>query len=506
MDQFHVSVILGPIAATTCLAVLLWAVLSYVLRDKEKAGFIVSLFLIPFFSYENLYDEIRDVVVGLGASRIGTRRGLLVAWAMLFALGTCYLIRTRRNLRNMTHLANLMSAFLVVMSLINIAAYSLGAGPAWQQSEATQDMEINPAYLDEPAVLPDIYYIILDGYGRADILEEVYEYDNTEFLDYLRDKGFYVASKSRSNYCQTLLSLASALNLTYLDGLANRLGTESGSRLPLINMIMSNWVFRFLEQHGYVIVTYSSGWSGTEIRNADIYMAPRWSLDEFQTQLIGMTPLPFVTRQLGVYDEYGLHRERILYAFDHLADMSELEAPAFVFAHIIAPHPPFVFGQHGEEIDPDYRFALLDGTHIIRRRRLTRDEYIQGYRQQLIFTGGKTKATIDGILARSARPPIIILQADHGPGSALDWEDPNNTYFKERLSILNAYYLPGNGATELYDTITPVNTFRVIFNHYFGTDYELLDDESYFSTISRPYAFTNVTDEMNDDVGMERPE
>ena len=81
---------------------------------------------------------------------------------------------------------------------------------------------------------------------------------------------------------------------------------------------------------------------------------------------------------------------------------------------------------------------------------------------------------IDKIIANSSQPPIIILQADHGPASMLDQESLDNTNIKERMAILNALYLPGDGDKGLYPSITPVNTFRIIFNHYFGTNYSLL--------------------------------
>ncbi len=496
MDQFPVNVIALPLAATACSALLLWALLSFLLKDWAKAGLVVSLFFVLFFSYENVYDEMRDIAVGLGATRVGTREALLVSAILILALCTYFVIRTRRNLGNITQILNLMSGFLLFVSLVNISAYAISAGPAWRETEAIENMEMNPPKVDDPTMLPDIYYIILDGYGRADILQELYGYDNGEFLQYLTEAGFYVASDSRANYCQTLLSLAASLNMTYLDDLAERVGVNARGRVPLIDMIMNGRVLRLLRESGYVIVAYSSGWVGTEVRNADVYMAPRWSLDEFQTQLINMTPVPFIGRQLGIYDEYGLHRERILFALDQLGDEPELEAPRFVFAHIVAPHPPFVFGRNGEPIAPDYRFALHDGTHVISRRRLTRDEYVQGYREQLIFINSKIQLTIDDILAKSTRPLVIILQADHGPGSMLDWEDPDNTYLKERFSILNAYYLSDGADVHLYDSITPVNTFRLLFSHYLGADYNVIEDESYFSTWSRPYSFIKVTDEV----------
>ena len=66
---------------------------------------------------------------------------------------------------------------------------------------------------------PDIYYIILDAYGRHDALGE---FDNTDFLKELESRGFFVATNATSNYKYSIQSLASSLNLAYLDGLEAR--------------------------------------------------------------------------------------------------------------------------------------------------------------------------------------------------------------------------------------------------------------------------------------------
>ncbi|MFC1736984.1 hypothetical protein ACFL1X_12780, partial [Candidatus Hydrogenedentota bacterium] len=120
------------------------------------------------------------------------------------------------------------------------------------------------------------------------------------------------------------------------------------------------------------------------------------------------------------------------------------------------------------------------------------EDYRKQYIDQLVFVTRKTQETIDAILANSERPPIIILQSDHGPGSTLTWDKPEETNFHERLSILNAYYLPNEGDERLYENISPVNSFRVVLNRYFNTDLELLDDKSYFSTWPKPYKFIPV--------------
>lgn len=508
MHLFHVSAVVSPLVIVLFLAVFPWLGLSFVLKNSRKAALIVSLFFVLFFSYESSFDAIRDSVarvdwlvglfIRLGIGPTGIRAPLLVVFGVIFALGTYWSIRTRRDLHNLTLVANVVASALVLLTLIDIVGYEVRIGSAWRQSGVVEALDVAQTRSGEAETLPNIYYVILDGYARADVLEELYQYDNKEFIDYLSGMGFYVAGESRSNYCQTYLSLASSLNMTYLDELAARVGPESRSRRPAVNMIWYNDVSRFLKRFGYVTVAFSSGWWGTEITNADLYMIPRWQPDFFQRELIAMTPLPFVARQLGVQAQYGAHRERILYTFDKLVEVAELEDPSFVFAHIVAPHPPFVFGRHGEEIEPEFRFTLMDGDQIIGRGTLTQDQYVKRYRDQVIYVNDRVKETIDGILSSSERPAIIILQGDHGPGSTLDWDDVDATNLKERFSILNAYHLPDQSSVALYDEITPVNTFRIILNHYFGTNYELLADESYFSTYSRPYVFMNVTDESCD--------
>ena len=88
---------------------------------------------------------------------------------------------------------------------------------------------------------------------------------------------------------------------------------------------------------------------------------------------------------------------------------------------------------------------------------------------------------------------IIIVQGDHGPGSQYHGSDIYQNNFLERASILNAVYLPDEEYTDFYDTMTPVNTFRVILNRHFGTQYDLLPDKTFFSIVSRPYEFVEIT-------------
>jgi hypothetical protein len=269
----------------------------------------------------------------------------------------------------------------------------------------------------------------------------------------------------------------------YLDEIAEQVGESSTSYWPLTTMIKNNRASQILRSQGYSIVAVSSGFGPSEIKEADIYMAPSgWRPTEFQNILMESTPLVFLRKT-----QDGVQRELVLYTFDHLADVAEIDSQTFVFTHIVSPHVPFVFGANGERIQSkspfDYEY----------------DEFVELYGNQLKFVTKKVQDTIDEILAKSPTPPIIILQSDHGSNSHFYAGEDITSRLPEHFAILSAYYFPDQDYEALSEDITPVNTFRVVFNQYFGTDYELLENQSYFSRIwDSPYLFSDVTDQVVD--------
>jgi hypothetical protein len=199
----------------------------------------------------------------------------------------------------------------------------------------------------------------------------------------------------------------------------------------------------------------------------------------------------------GLYDAlrypFREHRERIQYVYDTLPQLAERREPFFAFVHIISPHFPYVFGPNGE-VGPYLEetglpFWYFRGTH---------DSYIHGYVGQLTYVDRRMQAIVREILANSEREPIIIIQGDHGPDSTqLEYEPPAQEYLSERFPILNAYYLPSSCShDQLYASITPVNSFRVVLNACFDSDYDLLEDRSYWSFYDKPYQFEDVTDRV----------
>jgi hypothetical protein len=466
------SELLLPLTVSLATALGLWLLFWLVMRNGRRAALVVSLFLVLFY----LYGRVADAI---GAE---TAEGIL-PWAALgtLLLGILFFGRPRREFGGLTVFLNFVSLTLVATNLVT----SL---PALLRSETSGAKADRTAPADTTS-RPDIYYIILDGYARADVLNSVYGYDNSEFVSWLEKQGFLVATRSRSNYSQTYLSLASSLNMTYLDSVAGRLGPESDNRSPLVRMIGESRVVKELRQHGYAVASFASGYTGTDLRNADIHFAPRWAFSEFQNVLISTTALPLVLDRVLRRSQYDLHRERILYAFEHLPDAARLRHPVFVFCHILSPHPPFVFGAHGEKTDPQGYFTMTEGGSFqtVNEEKVRR-ECIEKYRAQLEFITGRTKRMVERILATSPQPPVIILQADHGPGSVISWNDPDPADLAERLAILNAYHIP-KMVGPLPKSLSPVNSFRLLFNQLFAANYNLLTDRSWFSTIAKPWRF-----------------
>lgn len=343
--------------------------------------------------------------------------------------------------------------------------------------------------------LPDIYYIILDGYGRNDLFRDEFAFDNSGFTDWLEDKGFYVAEKSQSNYMQTQLSLASTLNMQYLDSLSSTMG-NSQNRGMLTQMTADNSVALTLQELGYQYIAFDTAHLNTKMRGADIFYSPYGNTINELEGLLLANPIfklfiETTNLQLPIHS-YATQRTLTQYAFEKLPEVAKIPKQKFVFVHILAPHPPFVFDKNGNPIEPDRPYFIGDANGY----RGSSDEYLQGYVDEVIFINEEIKKTIMDILENAERPPVIILQGDHGPGlntSFLALED--NCHF-ERFSILNAYYIPSEHRKNFhfYPGITPVNSFRILFNYYLNTDLELLPDKQFYATWTRPYQFIDVTE------------
>lgn len=488
---------LRAILASLALCTALFVALCLLLRNPLKAGLITSLVLVALLSYGQLYSGLH--AAGLGG--LGRHRYLAPLSAALVALGCAATLRTRRDLHPLTRALNLIAALSLVVPLLSILRFE--ADRLTSPSAALVDVPVPGAAWLQEEPPPDIYLIILDAYAREDVLHTVFNYENAPTLEALRGLGFYVADRSRANHAQTSLSLAALLNMDYVSTLLPQADPDSVNRDPLWQLVQHSRVRSALEQLGYSTVAFASGLNGTEIRDADLFLSPRSiegalglrGLNPFETMLVEgsagrlltdfSVALPAFLPDLDY--PYQLHRDRINYIFDELAVLPQTPGPKFVFAHVIAPHPPFVFGPTGEPIDQTQPFTLGDAGSPV-----SNSEYLGAYRDQIRYIDMRLLQAVTAILKESDRPPIIIVQADHGP----EGRHASVSYPQERMTILNALYLPDGGSEALYDSLTPVNTFRLIFQRYFRGELALLPDRVLYSQYRKPYRFIDLSDEV----------
>lgn len=444
-------------------------------RDWQYAGYLVFLICLFLFSFAYLNRFLQVQLLNFGKA-LDERVFLLICATLL---GMLAVKGVWIRLGGRTGLTAYLNLLIVVMLLV--PTYELVSGLIREPLKAIE----NPGNAQtgsggmplDCSSTPDIYYIILDGYGRADSLADLYGLDNQPFLETLSRKGFYVATESYTNYTQTIFSVPAALNFNFIDPPGKGV---SGSNY-FTDMISHNEIMATLKRCGYQTVAIESGFYFTDHPEVDIFLARSIGTNEFEDLLLADSPVDVLSSELNLEppeNSYAAHRQRVLYSFKELGKLPQMTGPKFVFAHIISPHPPFVFDKLGQPIEPKPGYYIGDGDDY----RGTLEEYLAGYPEQVQFVNQKIEQVIDAILANSAQPPVIIIQGDHGPGSRLDWGSPQRTCLWERTPILNAYYLPEGGDSLLYPSISPVNSFRVVLNKYFGTNLPLLPDDTYFTS------------------------
>lgn len=490
--ELGASEILRPFLVSLLFGVLILFLAFLLLREWRRASLVASLFLLLFFLFGDMAVWAARQL-DLGPARANLLTLLFVAFVMLVWI---WLVQKRlRDLAAANLYFNVLAFVFFLNAGVQVGRYLFENGISFGSRDRVQAV-----VLDAPQDRPDIYYIILDGYGRQDILEALYEFDNSGFLNELSTRGFYVAGEASSNYIQTMLSLSSSLNMDYLQNV-EAAGTSLENRGDLIELVENNRVRRLLAQKGYRLISFHNEYKAA-IPSADIYYADSQDdllppLTAFESILIDrsmarvLSHVPALNQTL-IDMPYETHRQDILFTFRRLQDVPALAGDYFVYAHIIAPHPPFVFDEQGGAMPHDTPFTLNDANYYLREH--SQKSYITGYRRQIQYINTLVLETVDAILQRSLTPPIIILQGDHGPGAYLHWGSLENTLPAERFGILNAYYFPDQDYASLYPSISPVNSFRVLFHQYFDRDDPLLPDRHYYSSWSFPFDFIEVTD------------
>ena len=418
---------------------------------------------------------------------------LVLLYMVIVGFGIWGIFRIKKY-DNFVFYLNAVSLVLVVLQVVELSYAYIETSYAASQPVKLQSGLTLPTDLKD---MPDIYVIVLDTYMRSDALKQDLGYDNTPFINQLTQMGFYVASCGHPNYTFTYASISSLLDMRYIPGAyANDVWDEFSNNGFWSSLLKKTEVHQQLESIGYKTVAFQEPAPLVQFDDSDIligvdhptigsqYLYPFEAIYLNSTAAILLNTLNLNgkieqffqgnsasqnTASVDFSGVTGVNRDLVisraistLFILNHLPDVPAIAGPKFTYAHIFVPHIPYVFGPNGEIVtDPGF-YSAIQGKAV-------NNEYEkQGYLNQIQFIDKAIIPVLHTIISKSKSPPIIILMGDHGLSG-------NN-----RNTDLLAYYLP-NGSGKLYSSVSPVNSFRLIFDEYFGANYPLLPDLTYIS-------------------------
>lgn len=500
VHEYTEETLLIPVLLVLGFAAVVYWITTFFIKDIAKAAIISSGIILLSLSYSRLLEFI-TTMLPKNTTPIILQSIVVGLSILLIALIVYAVSKYPKHLLSVNKLLSFLAAFLVLFSFTQIVLFEIQTGRIFSPPAAT--VSENTPKNTKATKTPDIYYFIFDRYAGPGSLKKEYNFDNSTFFNFLKNKGFYLAENATTNYPKTFLSLGSTLNMEYVDYLTTQTnGGGSPDQSIVTPLIRNGKVIQFLKEKGYTIVNIGpKTWTPTSMNpGADKnFIMPNSTYpyaDIFTTGFLNTTiasPIlhTFIRNpnDVSTDPDNNEHRNITLYEEGAVLEAIAIKSPKFVLVHILLPHDPFVF---------DKNCTPISETTV------NKHGHVYNYLQQLQCANKKITGLMTAILEKSKTPPVIILQSDEGPfpmKSMVDekqsWGKADDTALAEKFPILNAYYFPNASTSALNQSITPVNSFRVLFNTYFGTNYKLLPDKNYiFKDEENYYNFTDVTDRV----------
>lgn len=405
----------------------------------------------------------------------------LKAWPLLGALLAVALLRVavdvsrrwshrpRMAMPAVVQVVHLANTFGVVILLVAVVSVALSGVEAFADDTAERGTASRSA--------PNIYFVLLDGYPRQDSLEAL-GIENGPFIRDLEERSFTVAPRSHTNYHNTLLTLTSMFSGKYLADvpeLAPRAADQAATVRQLSRALNRAVLLDDLRLRGYTIVASPSAYGPTTVFSADVLMASG-RVNHFDLWVLNRTYLGDLLSITSSRLVDGWLRDAVLAPMRDAVAVAAApsESPRFMFAHVLSPHPPFLFDASGEL--PDVKACYASGCSLWTSERkvlgISPSEYARLLADQIQFINGEVVNMVDQIVEHDPTA-VVILFGDHGirfdAGVSVE-------YFR------NFFAARTPGHIDLYpDDVSPVNVLVGVENAYLGSAFPIREYEAWES-------------------------
>ncbi len=443
------------VAVTLVLTGLAW--IGY--RHWMKSALFAACMMTFHFFFGAVHDLLRDWFPG----SIITRHTFILPFSLLLFITLAIVIKKRKSKFSGT--AYFFNVLLLLLLVLDIGWLTFTIAGQTKPTAADEKLNWNNC---DTCKRPDIYLVIADGYPGRKELTDILKYDNQRFEDSLRQLGFYITDSSMSNYNFTTYSMASMLNLEYLQPIIGRYrnktdlafcyerirNSKTVSQLRKMDYeIINNSIFDIEDLPSSAIPTFLPRKSEPITNQTFLSRMEK----ELAYHLATTLKIDFVLNYLQNHD---LKNNRELMRKTKELFPKQSEKPRFVYTHLVMPHRPYYFDSTGSPLPMDT---------------LTEEfgKNVPAFISYLKYCNRELTGLVRHIKEKSATPPIIILMSDHG---FREFSGPVDNIYQ--FYTLNAVYLPDSNYTPFYKGMSNVNQFRAIFNSTFGQQMPMLKDST----------------------------
>jgi hypothetical protein len=438
-------------------------------RLHDKTAVSVSTLTVVYLLFGNIKIALENIAF---LNFVSHYRVLLP----LIALGVVLLLFLIRRSRNIGKLVLYLNILLLICSGLEIIRLF-----KWSRQKSGAISEIHNWQMNDITGTPgpNVYYIVFDCYPSPLYQREVLGRESGTLDSFLNSKQFHIIKDPSSNYNSTVFSMASTLQMNYVSWLKAGTPLTAFDYTLAMQKIKHAAVVDLFRKKGYMFHNLSIfDWpSHPSIKpekflsttgDEAIFYFTLWNC--LKRDLIdGLSARGDKTETSVLKDRKDLlgpirdYNEKVMDSLTRIPGQMKDLGNVFVYAHVGMPHFPYFLDSTGNS----YPDSLVYGDSMITSRKR--------FREYIAYTDQRIIDLVEKLFAVKRPADIIILQSDHGIAD-LDWNRKTDAFRN-----YSAFYFPDKTRyAALYPGMSNVNTFRVIFNAYFGQQLPLLIDSTSF--------------------------